>query len=96
MEDSLHKHVRRNTFINSKSQYCVRHLTCTENNYGVPVSMAPFGIFAPRSMYCWGFFKKLTNSIISSFASSQPATSLTTEKPLKNILEDSNLKMKYC
>ena len=35
-----------------------------------------FGILAPRLMYCWGFFKKLTNSIISNLASSQPATSL--------------------
>ena len=34
------------------------------------------GILAPRSWYCFGFFRKLTNSIISSFASSQPATSL--------------------
>ena len=38
--------------------------------------MAPFGILAPNSKYCWGFFKKLTNSIISILASSQPATSL--------------------
>uniref|UniRef100_A0A182N998 Uncharacterized protein n=1 Tax=Anopheles dirus TaxID=7168 RepID=A0A182N998_9DIPT len=43
---------------------------------GGPVSMAPLGIFAPRSMYCWGFFRKLTNSMISILASSQPATSL--------------------
>ena len=36
----------------------------------------PLGILAPSSMYCCGFFKKLTNSIISILASSQPATSL--------------------
>lgn len=35
-----------------------------------------FGILAPRSWYCRGFFKKLTNSKISTLASSQPATSL--------------------
>lgn len=35
-----------------------------------------FGILAPRLWYCWGFFKKLTNSRISTLASSQPATSL--------------------
>lgn len=34
------------------------------------------GILAPRSWYCLGFFRKLTNSMISSLASSQPATSL--------------------
>lgn len=34
-----------------------------------------FGILAPRSWYCRGFFKKLTNSKISTLASSQPATS---------------------
>ena len=34
------------------------------------------GILAPRSWYCRGFFKKLTNSKISTLASSQPATSL--------------------
>lgn len=34
-----------------------------------------FGILAPRLWYCWGFFKKLTNSRISTLASSQPATS---------------------
>uniref|UniRef100_A0A2M4AT04 Uncharacterized protein n=2 Tax=Anopheles triannulatus TaxID=58253 RepID=A0A2M4AT04_9DIPT len=43
---------------------------------GGPVSMAPLGILAPRSIYCWGFFRKFTNSIISILASSQPATSL--------------------
>ena len=43
---------------------------------GGPVRIAPFGIFAPSSSYCAGFLRKLTNSMISSFASSQPATSL--------------------
>uniref|UniRef100_A0A0K2U9E5 Uncharacterized protein n=1 Tax=Lepeophtheirus salmonis TaxID=72036 RepID=A0A0K2U9E5_LEPSM len=43
---------------------------------GGPFRIAPFGILAPSSKYCCGFFKKLTNSIISIFASSQPATSL--------------------
>lgn len=43
---------------------------------GGPVSIAPFGIFAPKSIYCWGFFRKFTNSMISILASSQPATSL--------------------
>lgn len=38
--------------------------------------MAPFGILAPNLMYWSGFFKKFTNSMISIFASSQPATSL--------------------
>lgn len=35
-----------------------------------------FGILAPKLWYCWGFFRKLTNSRISTLASSQPATSL--------------------
>lgn len=39
-------------------------------------SRRTFGILAPRLWYCWGFFKKLTNSRISTLASSQPATSL--------------------
>ena len=34
------------------------------------------GILAPRSWYCFGFLRKFTNSIISSLASSHPATSL--------------------
>ena len=34
------------------------------------------GILAPRSIYCFGFLRKLTNSRISTLASSQPATSL--------------------
>lgn len=42
----------------------------------LPVNIAPFGILAPRSIYCCGFFKKFTNSIISILASSHPATSL--------------------
>lgn len=43
---------------------------------GGPTNSAPFGICAPNSLYFEGFLKKLTNSIISNFASSQPATSL--------------------
>ena len=43
---------------------------------GGPTSRAPFGIFAPRSLYRLGPLRKLTNSITSCFASSQPATSL--------------------
>ncbi|WVZ03877.1 hypothetical protein V8G54_024683, partial [Vigna mungo] len=43
---------------------------------GGPTKRAPFGIFAPSSSYFFGFLRKWTNSIISSFASSQPATSL--------------------
>lgn len=54
---------------------------------GGPVKMAPFGILAPKSMYCWGFFKKFTNSIISTLASSHPATSLLKKKYKR---------MKYC
>ena len=38
------------------------------------------GILAPRSWYCCGFFRKFTNSIISSLASSHPATSLSGSK----------------
>ena len=45
---------------------------------GGPVRIAPLGILAPRSTYCWGFFRKLTNSMISTLASSHPATSLCT------------------
>lgn len=46
---------------------------------GGPVKMAPFGIFAPNSKYWLGFFRKLTNSMISILASSHPATSLKTK-----------------
>lgn len=48
------------------------YLNCSK----LPVNIAPFGILAPRSIYCCGFFKKFTNSIISILASSHPATSL--------------------
>ena len=52
---------------------------------GGPVNMAPLGIFAPRFTYCVGFFRKLTNSMISILASSHPATSLgSREKPTHN------------
>mmetsp|Transcript_10262 Transcript_10262/g.43179 ORF Transcript_10262/g.43179 Transcript_10262/m.43179 type:complete len:328 (-) Transcript_10262:504-1487(-) len=43
---------------------------------GGPTSSAPRGIFAPRSSYFFGDFRKSTNSMISAFASSHPATSL--------------------
>lgn len=41
------------------------------------VTQCTFGILAPSSWYCLGFFRKLTNSKISSMASSQPATSFS-------------------
>ncbi|KAH3669094.1 hypothetical protein WICMUC_005058 [Wickerhamomyces mucosus] len=43
---------------------------------GGPDNMAPLGILAPNFSYLAGFFKNSTNSIISSLASLQPATSL--------------------
>mmetsp|Transcript_14482 Transcript_14482/g.36002 ORF Transcript_14482/g.36002 Transcript_14482/m.36002 type:complete len:234 (+) Transcript_14482:508-1209(+) len=43
---------------------------------GGPTSSAPLGILAPSSLYFSGFFKKSTNSMISTLASSHPATSL--------------------
>ena len=42
---------------------------------GGPTSNAPFGIFAPNSVYFFGFFKNSTISTISSFAPANPATS---------------------
>ena len=45
-----------------------------------------FGILAPRSRYCLGFLRKLTNSIISILASSQPATSLNRTTMLSSLL----------
>ena len=45
-----------------------------ENNW--PAKTAPLGNLAPRSRYCCGFRRKLTNSMISILASSHPATSL--------------------
>ena len=42
---------------------------------GGPTSSTPLGIFPPRLVYFFGFFKKSTTSITSSFASSSPATS---------------------
>ena len=47
---------------------------------GGPVSRAPLGILAPSSVYRSGFLRKFTNSIISTLASSHPATSLSSEK----------------
>ena len=43
---------------------------------GGPTSIAPLGIFPPNVVYFFGDFKKSTISVISSFASSNPATSL--------------------
>ncbi len=43
---------------------------------GGPTSRAPFGILAPSSRYLSAFFRKSTISMISTFASSSPATSL--------------------
>ena len=42
---------------------------------GGPTKSTPFGIFAPRSIYFCGFFKKSTTSSSSAFSSSAPATS---------------------
>ena len=42
---------------------------------GGPTNKAPFGIFPPRSVYFFGFFRKSTISITSSLAPSNPATS---------------------
>src|SRR5690606_35304249 len=43
---------------------------------GGPTKSAPFGIFPPKSVYFFGFFRKSTISITSVLASSRPATSL--------------------
>ena len=43
---------------------------------GGPTSSAPFGILAPSSLYLSAFLRKSTISMISTFASSRPATSL--------------------
>ena len=54
---------------------------------GGPTNNAPFGIFPPRLVYFLGFFRKSTISITSTFASSNPATSLNvifTFVPLSN------------
>ena len=42
---------------------------------GDPINNAPFGIFPPRAVYFFGFFKKSTISCTSSLAPSRPATS---------------------
>ena len=42
---------------------------------GGPINNAPLGIFPPRAVYFFGFFKKSTISITSTLASSRPATS---------------------
>ena len=42
---------------------------------GGPTNNAPFGIFPPSAVYFFGFFRKSTISITSTFASSKPATS---------------------
>ena len=43
---------------------------------GGPTSSAPFGILAPSSLYLSAFLRKSTISMISTLASSRPATSL--------------------
>lgn len=43
---------------------------------GGPVKRAPLGNLAPIALYFYGFLRKSTNSVISSLASSYPATSL--------------------
>ena len=43
---------------------------------GGPISIAPLGILPPSLVYFKGAFKKSTISLISSLASSKPATSL--------------------
>ena len=43
---------------------------------GGPTSNAPLGIFPPRSVYFFGFFRNSTISSISCFAPASPATSL--------------------
>ena len=43
---------------------------------GGPTSSTPFGILPPSLVYFSGFFRKSTTSIISTLASSKPATSL--------------------
>ena len=43
---------------------------------GGPTNKAPFGIFAPKSVYFLGFLRKSTISITSTLAPSKPATSL--------------------
>ena len=42
---------------------------------GGPTSNAPLGILPPRAVYFFGFLRKSTISITSTFASSSPATS---------------------
>ena len=54
---------------------------------GGPTSNAPFGIFAPNSVYFLGFLRNSTISTISTFASCKPATSLKVtfvDLPLSN------------
>ncbi len=54
---------------------------------GGPINSAPFGILPPRAVYFFGFFRKSTISITSTFASSRPATSpkfMFTLVPLSN------------
>ena len=49
---------------------------------GGPTSSAPFGIFPPSSRYFCGLRRKSTISMISTFASSSPATSLKVTRSL--------------
>ena len=56
---------------------------------GGPTNRAPFGIFAPSSRYLGAFFRKSTISIISTFASSKPATSLNVTRLSASSLSNS-------
>lgn len=54
---------------------------------GGPQRSAPFGIFAPKSVNFFESFKNCTNSMISFFASSHPATSLKVVVTLSYAIE---------
>ena len=56
---------------------------------GGPTKSAPFGILAPSSRYLGAFFKKSTISIISTLASSKPATSLKVTRLLGSLWSNS-------
>ena len=63
---------RNGTFASPATAFASRVLPVP----GGPTSRAPFGIFAPSSRYLSALRRKSTISIISTFASSRPATSL--------------------
>lgn len=62
------------------------HLVLLRLQYELTDRGLTLGILAPRFWYCSGFFRKLTNSRISSLASSQPATSLNFTSMLSFII----------